>query len=251
MIEGSPAAVNGLVGADADGAAKTDVSAENSQPREKRSRDRYGRERGPRSDRSDRGEQRDQRPRDGQQPLDGFAPDNAAPNAGEVTSGGDVPAAEPVAHRSYFAERAAAQSEQVQPKVTDMAVVAPEPVREVQRVEAPATQPAQVSVPIAPAAASTPESRSLPTVQAFSLPVVDLVQVALGSGLSWVNSDPTKVAAVQAAISAEAKPIHVPRARPPAVQIDAGPLVLVETKRDLAKTKLPFEETSPQELTAQ
>lgn len=68
--------------------------------------------------------------------------------------------------------------------------------------------------------------------------------------MAWVNSDPAKIAAVQAAIAAEAKPIRVPRERPAAVQIDAGPLVLVETKRDLRELKLPFEETSPQSLSA-
>jgi ribonuclease E len=85
----------------------------------------------------------------------------------------------------------------------------------------------------------------LPKVQNFNLPVESLVQVAQGSGLSWVNSDPAKIAAVQAAIAAEAKPIHVPRARPTAVQFDAEPLVLVETKRDLKSMKLPFEDTAP------
>jgi ribonuclease E len=46
-------------------------------------------------------------------------------------------------------------------------------------------------------------------------------------------------------MAAEAKPIHVPRERPAAPQLDAGPLVLVETKRDLAKVELPFEKATP------
>jgi len=36
----------------------------------------------------------------------------------------------------------------------------------------------------------------------------------------------------------------VPRERPPVVVVDEGPLVLVETKRDLAKTVLPFERSA-------
>jgi len=32
----------------------------------------------------------------------------------------------------------------------------------------------------------------------------------------------------------------VPRERPPAVILDAGPLVLVETKKDLTQLKFPF-----------
>ena len=67
-----------------------------------------------------------------------------------------------------------------------------------------------------------------------------LQQIANGSGLEWVNSDADKVAAVQAAIAAEPKPVHVPRERPPVVVIDEGPLVLVETRKDLADMKLPF-----------
>jgi ribonuclease E len=57
--------------------------------------------------------------------------------------------------------------------------------------------------------------------------------VAQSSGLEWVNSNPERVAAVQAAIAAEPKPVHVPRERPPLVILDEGPLVLVETRKDL------------------
>ena len=71
----------------------------------------------------------------------------------------------------------------------------------------------------------------------------ELVQIAQASGLQWVNSDADKVASVQAAIAAEPRPIHVPRERPPVVLIDEGPLVLVETRRDLSELKLPFEQT--------
>jgi ribonuclease E len=37
--------------------------------------------------------------------------------------------------------------------------------------------------------------------------------------------------------------VHTPRERPPAVQIDTAPLVLVETRRDLRNMTLPFEKT--------
>lgn len=71
-----------------------------------------------------------------------------------------------------------------------------------------------------------------------------LQQIAESSGLQWINSDADKVAAVRAAIAAEPKPIHVPRERAPVVVIDEGPLVLVETRRDLREMKLPFESTT-------
>ena len=82
----------------------------------------------------------------------------------------------------------------------------------------------------------------MPRVQTFTLPLSDLQQVASSSGLQWVNSDADKIAAVQAAIAAEPRPIHVPRERPPVVVLDEGPLVLVETRRDLSAMTLPFEQ---------
>ena len=101
------------------------------------------------------------------------------------------------------------------------------------------TPMAQVAAPAvaAPVAAST----ALPKVQTYDLPMQDLVQVAQGSGLHWVNSDASKIAEAKAAIALEAKPIHVPRERPAAVASTEGPLVLVETKRDLGNMALPFE----------
>lgn len=82
----------------------------------------------------------------------------------------------------------------------------------------------------------------MPRVQPFTLPMDALQEVAAASGLQWVNSDAEKVAAVQAAIAAEPKPERIPRERPPAVVLDEGPLVLVETRRDLAAMTLPFEQ---------
>lgn len=69
----------------------------------------------------------------------------------------------------------------------------------------------------------------------------ELVSVARTAELVWVNSDADKVAHVAAAISAEPKPIHVPRQRSAPVVLDEGPLILVETRRDLRDLKLPFE----------
>ena len=60
-------------------------------------------------------------------------------------------------------------------------------------------------------------------------------------GLDWVQSDADKIAQVQAQIAAEPKPVHVPRERPPAVQISTEPLILVETRKDLAAVSFPFD----------
>jgi len=56
---------------------------------------------------------------------------------------------------------------------------------------------------------------------------------------------PERVAQVQAAIAAEPAPVHVPRERPAPVVLDSGPLILVETRRDLRNLNLPFEENVP------
>ncbi|HWP12940.1 MAG TPA: Rne/Rng family ribonuclease [Ramlibacter sp.] len=113
------------------------------------------------------------------------------------------------------------------------------------------SEEAEVAVANAAAAPSpkpeievAPAARGLPKVQPFELPIEDLLQVAETSGLQWVNSDAQKIAAAQAAIAAEPKPVRVPRERPPAIVIDEGPLVLVETRRDLRELKLPFEQSS-------
>ena len=87
---------------------------------------------------------------------------------------------------------------------------------------------------------------SLPKVASYELPLDQLAQVAQSSGLQWVNSDAAKIAEVKAAIAAEAKPVHVPRERPPVAVSDEGPLVLVETKRDLGSMPLPFEKPAGQ-----
>ena len=66
----------------------------------------------------------------------------------------------------------------------------------------------------APAAAplvAAPLRAMPPKVQPYHLDIDQLRQVAEGSGLQWVNSDADKIAAAQAAIAAEPKPVHVPR----------------------------------------
>ena len=108
---------------------------------------------------------------------------------------------------------------------------------------APAYAPVHVATP----AQATQPAASMPKVGSYALPLADMAQVASGSGLQWVNSNPEKIAAVQAQIAAEPKPVHIPRERPPAVVIDNTPLVLVETKRDLRDMTLPFEAAAQQQ----
>jgi ribonuclease E len=118
------------------------------------------------------------------------------------------------------------------------------------QAEAPAAMRAEPSAaPVAKPTVAEDKSRrprTMPKVQPFELPLDELAQVAEGSGLHWINSDPERVAQVHAAIAAEPRPVHVPRERPPAIVFDDGPLVLVETRRDLTGVILPFERAATQ-----
>jgi ribonuclease E len=189
--------------------------ADGSEPRERRSRDRYGRDRG------ERGERRERNDGDGSNQNQAPAQAEYAPAATE----NGVPSA------NYAAAQVPAQA------------YAAAPVQHVpvQAVKPAAPGNAAASANIAAAA------QSMPKVAAYALPLADMAQVASGSGLEWVNSNPEKIAAVQAQIAAEPKAVHVPRERPPAVVIDQSPLVLVETKRDLRKMTLPFEAAAQQQ----
>ena len=190
-----------------------DAGSEPRQPRERRSRDRYGR------DRRERGEG-----------------DRNATGNGD----GSERSAESRA-TAFFAEsnQPPAQEGRAQ-AATNFVAPAPELAVVNRPVVAPTTAP--VAAPVAQAAAApAPASATLPKVQSYDLPMQDLSQVAQSSGLQWVNSNAGKIAEVQAAIAAEARPIHVPRERQAVAASTEGPLVLVETKRDLASMPLPFE----------
>lgn len=91
---------------------------------------------------------------------------------------------------------------------------------------------------VAPPPAAAKIASPLP---AFDLPTSELQQLADGAGLQWVQSDADKVRRAQEVIAAEPKPVHVPRERVPVVLPDDGPLVLVETRKDLSQLALPFE----------
>jgi ribonuclease E len=137
-----------------------------------------------------------------------------------------------------------------------MATAAPSPTREVEparevasdawRSPEAALRSAPAAERAAPVAAPAPASASAAPVTPYALPLDSLVAVAESAGLQWVNSDAGKIEAAQAAMAAAAEPIHMPRDIPPVAAVDEGPLVLVETKKDLSQVKLPFE-TMPRE----
>ncbi len=186
-------------------------SEEQRQPRERHSRDRYGRVR---REHNERGERTDN---------NGNAGNGEGPvaNVAAFESHPETVNSEP--------DQAVAQPTRTQP--------ATESIAPVMFVAPAAMAPIAAPAVAAPVATST----ALAKVQSYDLPMQDLVQVAQGSGLQWVNSDAGKIAEAKAAIAAEVKPMHVPRERPAVVVSTEAPLVLVETKRDLRDTPLPFE----------
>ena len=103
-----------------------------------------------------------------------------------------------------------------------------------------AAAPAVVAEPVVSAPAVA-EAAPAAVAAPFVLPLTELQSIAQAAGLEWVNSNVDKVMAVQEAIAAEPKPIHVPRERKPALVLDEGPLILVETRKDLNQITLPFE----------
>ena len=118
-----------------------------------------------------------------------------------------------------------------------VAEVAPAVVADVQPV---ATPVAATEAPVEAVAVEAPT----PVAEApapYTLPIADLQALAQRAGLEWVNSDAERVRMVQEAIANEPKPVRVPRERKPAVVLDEGPLILVETRKDLSQVTLPFE----------
>ncbi len=105
------------------------------------------------------------------------------------------------------------------------------------RAAAPAARPQPVAQVAEPAAAHAPAS----VPSNYALPLGELAAVAEAVGLQWVNSDSEKVRAVQVELANAGRPAHVPRTRKPTAAVDDGPLVLVETSKDLSRIKLPFD----------
>jgi ribonuclease E len=145
-----------------------------------------------------------------------------------------IVAAEVVDAVAEFIPAQAAPVEQAVPEapaiVAQPAVVAvAEPV--VQQAPAPAVIEAPAVVEPVVASAAAP----------FVLETTALAAVAESAGLQWVNSDADKMRSAQEAMANEPKPVHVPRAIKPAAVIDEGPLMLVETRKDLSQVTLPFE----------
>ncbi|MEO8835806.1 MAG: hypothetical protein ABI364_03615, partial [Caldimonas sp.] len=93
--------------------------------------------------------------------------------------------------------------------------------------------------------AEAPPRAAMADAGPYALPLDSLVAVAEAAGLQWVNSDAGKIEAAQQALAAVSPPTHARRETPAAAIANEGPLVLVETKKDLSQVKLPFETMAP------
>ena len=139
------------------------------------------------------------------------------------------------------------------PSVREPAAPAPaarfEPTPVVTPLEGPVTEATAPSARAAEApadagavAALAPaDVRSAAVATPFVLDADQLQSIAAAAGLQWVGSDAAKIAAAREAMAREPQPVHVPREPRPVAIVDEGPLVLVETRKDLSQIRLPFE----------
>ena len=160
-------------------------------------------------------------------------PGSEAPLADEATA-----LAEPSAAPEAIADSAPVAAAEPVPAVEPIA----EPLAEA--FVAPFAAPVPVTAPVAAAVAAPVAAPVAAKVEPFVLPAGQLAEVAQSAGLQWVNSDADKIRAVQEAMANEPKPMHVPRERKPVVVADEGPLVLVETRKDLSQITLPFDQAA-------
>ena len=99
---------------------------------------------------------------------------------------------------------------------------------------------------VSAAVSSRAETVAEPVVETnYLLPIDSLQTIAQGVGLQWVNSDAEKIRTAQAAMAATPALVHVPREIRSPDRVDEGPLVLVETRKDLSQVRLPFETQGP------
>ena len=164
---------------------------------------------------------------------DGRAADvEATPEPAPLRLPAPAPAADPEG-----ADTASARSAAASPIAASAAAAAVPPAATppVPHAEAPAVEPAsRTELP--------PQAAPARVVAAsFVLATDELSRLASGAGLEWVHSDADKIRAVQQAMADEPQPIRVPREPKPVLEIDEGPLVLVETRKDLSQIRLPFD----------
>jgi ribonuclease E len=184
---------------------------------------------------------------EGAAPVDGAAVDADAAGADVTTARAEADADAPADDTSAGEGRRRGRGRDRYRRDRREEGAAPEetsaPIAAETGAELPLSEPAPPAdaapLPLVTEAEAAP--KTLAAVEPFVLPIDELQGLAEASGLQWVNSDPERIRAAQEAIAAAPAPVHVPRERKPVVLSDEGPLVLVETRKDLSQMKLPFE----------
>ena len=194
--------------------------------KERRGRDRYGRDRRERAPRENDTRQTEHGP------SDDLAPSSVQANSMSSTD---------VRQSSYFDARQSASPSTAAPSAQANGVSqssAPETDFALTKsITATAgTHPSSIQAPQV-----TQEAKiAMPGIARYDLPVESLISMTQSSNLQWVQSDPIKVALVKESIANEPTVVRVPRLRAAAVVVHEGPLVLVETKKNLSDLNLPF-----------
>jgi len=211
----------------------------------RRSRDRFGRDRRERAASTE-----------GTEGTEGNAdsPERAAALASTAAAAASAAnaAAEPSEHedaapaRSYFS-RASSQPAPAAPtssptaasNATAKADAATAQQTDAARSQSQAPTPTAATAPAAPAPAPAPAPAAASAP--FVLPLPELEALAVQAGLQWVQSDPARIEQARAASAALVPAPQLPRQPKPVQLPDDGPLVLVETRRDLRQLVLPHE----------
>ena len=217
----APVAAQGVLDNANSNEQNSGLARDSREGRERKSRDRYGRDRRGRGERADRQEQ-------------------------QGTEGG----ASAQARDSDFAHTVPQEALTAAAVAPAVVVVQPQSGAEISSVaaqEAPVAiamvEPAvAITAAPAPVQAQASSTLGLPKVASYTLPADVLTTVASSVGLVWVQSDAAKIAQVQAQIAAEPTPVHIPRERPVLPPMSTEPLILVETRKDLAAVSFPFDQ---------
>ncbi|MCL5967946.1 MAG: Rne/Rng family ribonuclease [Betaproteobacteria bacterium] len=212
----------------------------------RRSRDRFGRDRRERASTTEGTEGSD-----GTEASEGGT-GYATPLATAAAATASNAAAEPSEQedatpaRSYFS-RASSQPAPAAPtssptaasNATAKADAATAQQTDAARSQSQAPTPTAATAPAAPAPAPAPAPAAASAP--FVLPLPELEALAVQAGLQWVQSDPARIEQARAASAALVPAPQLPRQPKPVQLPDDGPLVLVETRRDLRQLVLPHE----------
>ena len=161
---------------------------------------------------------------------------------GQVTAGGAAGDAEDFADGDDVAVAGeSAASQQGEQPVAEEGVevnapadpvrAAPAPVIAAPAPVVPAPAPVVAAqAPVVPVAAPAPAVAPMRSVAPAPMPVADLLPMLDSAGLVLVQTEPGKLADVQARIASEPRLPRVPRERPVQPPLDSSPLVQIETR---------------------